>query len=156
MTIIGKGTALITGASSGLGAIYADRLARRGYDLVLVARNQDALSRVAKDLSSSTGRKVTTIRADLAQRDDLLKVEGILRSDPTITMLVNNAGVGAVEPLLMSDVEAMERMIKVNVTALTRLVYAAAPSFAARDNGTIINMASALGIAPSTGQPRHS
>ena len=96
MTIIGKGTALITGASSGLGAIYADRLASRGYDLVLVARNQDALSRVAKDLSSSTGRNVTTIRADLAQRDDLLKVEGILRSDPTITMLVNNAGVGAV------------------------------------------------------------
>lgn len=148
MSIIGKGTALITGASSGLGAIYADRLARRGYDLVLVARNQDALDRVAKNLSSSTGRKVTTVRADLEQRNDLLKVEGILRSDPTITMLVNNAGVGAVEPLLMSDVEAMERMIKVNVTALTRLVYAVAPSFVARDTGTIINMASALGIAP--------
>ncbi|MDF1631282.1 SDR family oxidoreductase [Mycoplana sp. MJR14] len=148
MSTIGKGTALITGASSGLGAIYADRLARRGYDLVLVARNQDALDRVAKNLSSSTGRKVTTVRADLEQRNDLLKVEGILRSDPTITMLVNNAGVGAVEPLLMSDVEAMERMIKVNVTALTRLVYAVAPSFVARDTGTIINMASALGIAP--------
>ncbi|MHA7776055.1 SDR family NAD(P)-dependent oxidoreductase [Roseibium sp. M-1] len=148
MTIIGEGIALVTGASSGLGAIYADRLARRGYDLVLVARNQDALAKVAKDLSSSTGRTVTTIRADLAQREDLLKVEGILRSNPAITMLVNNAGVGAVEPLLVSDVEAMERMIKVNVTALTRLVCAAAPSFAARDNGTIINMASALGIAP--------
>ncbi|MBB3465212.1 SDR family NAD(P)-dependent oxidoreductase [Rhizobium sp. BK377] len=148
MTIIGKGTALITGASSGFGAIYADRLARRGYDLVLAARNQDALDKLAKNLSNSTGRKVATVRADLGQREDLLKVEAILRSDPTITMLVNNAGVGAVEPLLMSDVEAMEQMIKVNVTALTRLVYAVAPSFAARDNGTIINMASALGIAP--------
>jgi short-subunit dehydrogenase len=77
-----------------------------------------------------------------------LKVEGILRSDPSITMLVNNAGVGAVEPLLMSDVEAMERMIAINVTALTRLVYAVAPSFVAREHGTIVNMASALGIAP--------
>ncbi len=148
MTIAGKGTALITGASSGLGAIYADRLARRGYDLVLVARNQDALTRVAKSLSSSTGRKISIVRADLEQRNDLLKVEGILRSDPSITMLVNNAGIGAVEPLLMSDVEAMERMIKVNVTALTRLVYAVAPLFVAREEGTIINMASALGIAP--------
>lgn len=143
-----KGTALITGASSGIGALYADRLARRGYDLILVARSQDSLTRVSKVIANATGRSVTTVRADLGQREDLLKIEGILRRDPSITMLVNNAGVGAVEPLLMSDVEDMERMIKVNVTALTRLVYAAAPSFVARGHGTIVNMASALGIAP--------
>jgi short-subunit dehydrogenase len=148
MTNFPRGTALITGASSGIGALYADKLARRGYDLILVARSQDSLTRVAKEIAQATGRTVKTVRADLGQRDDLLKVEGILRSDPTITMLVNNAGVGAVEPLLMSDVEAMERMIAVNVTALTRLVYAVAPSFVAREHGTIVNMASALGIAP--------
>jgi short-subunit dehydrogenase len=148
MTNFPRGTALITGASSGIGALYADRLARRGYDLILVARGQDSLTRVAKEIGQATGRTVKTVRADLGQHEDLLKVEGILRSDPSITMLVNNAGVGAVEPLLMSDVEAMERMIKINVTALTRLVYAVAPSFVAREHGTIINMASALGIAP--------
>ncbi|MBY3538095.1 SDR family oxidoreductase [Rhizobium laguerreae] len=143
-----RGTALITGGSSGIGALYADRLARRGYDLILVARSQDALARISKDIASSTGRIVKIVRADLGQRHDLLKIEGILRSDPSITMLVNNAGVGAVEPLLMSDVEAMERMIAINVTALTRLVYAVAPSFVAREHGTIVNMASALGVAP--------
>lgn len=148
MTNFPRGTALITGGSSGIGALYADKLARRGYDLILVARSQDALARISKDIASSTGRNVKTVRADLGQRHDLLKVEGILRSDPSITMLVNNAGVGAVEPLLMSDVEAMERMIAINVTALTRLVYAVAPSFVAREHGTIVNMASALGIAP--------
>ncbi|KQV81945.1 SDR family oxidoreductase [Rhizobium sp. Root1220] len=148
MTKLLKGTALITGASSGIGAFYADRLARRGYDLIIVARNQESLSRVGEDIANATGRSVTTVRADLGYREDLLKIEGILRSDASITMLVNNAGVGAVEPLLMSDVDAMERMISVNVTALTRLVYAAAPSFVARGHGTIINMASALGIAP--------
>ncbi|MBY5398081.1 SDR family oxidoreductase [Rhizobium leguminosarum] len=148
MTNFPRGTALITGGSSGIGALYADRLARRGYDLILVARSQDALARISKDIASSTGRNVKTVRADLGQRDDLLKVEGILRSDPSITMLVNNAGVGAVEPLLMSDVEAMEKMIAINVTALTRLVYAVAPSFVAREHGTIVNMASALGVAP--------
>ncbi|MRG55323.1 SDR family NAD(P)-dependent oxidoreductase [Phyllobacterium sp. SYP-B3895] len=148
MTNFPKGTALITGGSSGIGALYADRLARRGYDLILVARSQDALARISKDIASSTGRNVKIVRADLGQRDDLLKVEGILRSDPSITMLINNAGVGAVEPLLMSDVEAMEKMIAINVTALTRLVYAVAPSFVAREHGTIVNMASALGVAP--------
>lgn len=148
MTQSSKGTALITGASSGIGAIYADRLARRGYDLVLVARSQDALTKVAGEIARGTGRRVTTLRADLGNRDDLLKIEGVLRSDPSITMLVNNAGVGAVQPLLVSDVEDMERMIRINVTALTRLVYAVAPSFVAREGGTIINVASALALAP--------
>ncbi|WP_064712328.1 SDR family NAD(P)-dependent oxidoreductase [Rhizobium bangladeshense] len=148
MAISDKGTALITGGSSGLGAIYADRLARRGYDLILVARSEDALAKVAKSVSGSTGRKVSAVRADLGRRDDLLRVEETLRTDPSITMLVNNAGVGAVEPLLMSDVGAMEQMINLNVTALTRLIYAVAPAFVARGGGTIVNMASALGIAP--------
>jgi uncharacterized protein len=148
MTNFPRGTALITGASSGIGALYADRLARRGYDLILVARSQDALAKIREDIVQATGRTVTTVRADLGERDELLKIEAILRSDPSITMLVNNAGVGAVAPLLMSDVEDMERMIRLNVTALTRLVYAVAPSFVAREHGTIVNMASALGIAP--------
>lgn len=148
MTTTPKGTALITGASSGIGAIYADRLAHRGFDLILVARGQDALNRVARDITQATGRTITTVRADLGSKDDLRIIETMLRSDPSISMLVNNAGVGAVEPLLESDVEDMERMIALNVTALTRLVYAAAPSFVSRGRGTIINIASALALAP--------
>ena len=145
-----KGTALITGASTGIGAIYADRLARRGYDLILVARNEARLQGLAARLTKETGRSVTPLRADLNDKADLAKVERMLRDDPAITMLLNNAGVGAVAPLLDSDVDQMEHLIDLNVTALTRLTYAAAPAFVARGRGTIINIASIVGISPET------
>ena len=143
-----QGKALITGASSGIGAIYADRLARRGYDLLLVARNETRLGELAKRISEHTGRKVDTLRADLNDKSDLRRVEMVLHDDDRITMLVNNAGVGASSPLLASDVDAMERMISLNVTALTRLTYAAVPPFVARGSGTIINIASVVAVAP--------
>ncbi|QGZ38745.1 hypothetical protein IP92_00890 [Pseudoduganella flava] len=140
------GTALITGASSGIGAIYADRLAARGYDLILVARNEERLQDVAGRVRQAHGRGVTIVRADLGRRDDLARVEEILRTDPAITLLVNNAGFGAVTPLLETDVDRMERIIDINVTAPTRLAYAAAPAFVARGGGTIVNIASIVGI----------
>jgi short-subunit dehydrogenase len=142
-----KGTALITGASSGIGAVYADRLARRGYDLVLVARNRERLDDLAKQLAGETGRRVDVIAADLNDAD-LAHVESRLRSDAGITVLVNNAGVAAVTPLLDSDVDAMDDMITLNVRALTRLTYAAAPGFVARGGGAIVNIASVVGVAP--------
>ena len=145
-----KGTALITGASTGIGAIYADRLAERGYDLILVARNEARLKALSARLTKETGRSVTPLRADLNDKADLAKVERMFRDDPAITMLVNNAGVGAVTPLLDSDVDQMEHLIDLNVTALTRLTYAAAPAFVARGRGTIINIASIVGISPET------
>jgi short-subunit dehydrogenase len=146
-TISKQGTALVTGASTGIGAVYADRLARRGYDLILVARSEDKLSALAKRLTTETGRSVRIIAADLGNKADLAKVETTLRDEPGITMLVNNAGVGAVAPLLQADVEKMEDMITLNVTALTRLTYAAVPGFVARNKGTIINISSIVGIA---------
>src|SRR3982074_2931830 len=88
-----KGTALITGAPTGIGAVYADRLAKRGYDLILVARNQEKLSEVAAGLES-TGRRIKTIAADLTKKEDVLRVAERLSTDPTITALVNNAGIG--------------------------------------------------------------
>src|SRR5882757_1130369 len=115
-----QGTALITGASSGIGAVYANRLAQRGYDLILVARNRDRLDRLASGLIDATGRSVKVVTADLGKMQDLRSVEQILRSDSSITMLVNNAGVGSAAPLLDSDVEQMEAMIVLNVTAATR------------------------------------
>ena len=145
-----KGTALITGASTGIGAVYADRLAKRGYDLIVVARNAARLHELAARLTSETGRSVRPLRADLNDKLDLAEVEQSLREDPSITMLVNNAGIGAVLPLLDSDVEKMDEMIALNVTSLTRLTYAAAPAFVARGKGTIINIASIVGISPET------
>ena len=143
-----NGTALITGASSGIGAIYAERLALRGYDLILVARSRERLERLAQRLSEQSGRRVEVLVADLNDKADLARVEQLLRSDSRISLLVNNAGVGATAPLLDSDVEQMTRMIELNVTALTRLTYAAVPGFVARQGGTIINIASIVGVAP--------
>jgi uncharacterized protein len=143
-----KGTALITGASSGIGAIYAERLARRGYDLVLVARNRERLDALARRVTQATGRSVTIIAADLNNGADLARVEGTLRSDTRISMLVNNAGVGATSSLLDSNVEKMDEIVGVNVRALMRLTYAAVPGFVARGGGTVINIASIVAIAP--------
>src|ERR1700752_5357799 len=100
-----KGKAVVTGASSGIGAIYADRLARRGYDLILVARRRDRLEELAERLALTTGRKIEIVTANLAHKRDLKRVEDLLRTDDRITMLVNNAGVGATAPLLVSDVD---------------------------------------------------
>jgi short-subunit dehydrogenase len=143
-----SGTALITGASSGMGAIFADRLARRGYDLILVARNRSRLSALAQRLKDETGRSVETITADLGDKADLARIEATLRTNPSIALLVNNAGVGATTPLLASDVEKMDEMIRLNVSALTRLTYAAAPGFVARGSGIIVNIASSVAISP--------
>ena len=140
--------ALITGASSGIGAIYADRLARRGFDLILVARNADRLNKVAGQIATPTGRQVEILRADLANAADRKLVENRLREDAAIEILINNAGFGGVTPLLQSNVDAMEEMIEINVTALTRLTYAAVPGFVARGHGTVINLSSIVAIAP--------
>jgi hypothetical protein len=134
-----KGIALITGASTGIGAIYADRLAKRGYDLILVARNQGRLEALAERLKSTTGRSVETIAADLNDRADLAKIEATLRGNAAITLLVNN-----------SNIEKMDEMIRLNVGALTRLTYAAVPGFVARGGGSIINIASVVAISPET------
>jgi uncharacterized protein len=142
------GTALITGASTGIGALYAERLAHRGYDLILVARNQHKLAALAQRLRIETQRSIEVLAADLTDRKDVARVEAALRSNAGINVLVNNAGMGSGAPLLSSDVELMERMIDLNLTALTRLTYAAVPGFVARRSGTIINIASVVGIAP--------
>lgn len=145
-----QGTALITGASSGIGAVYARRLAERGYDLILVARNEAKLAALAGELRSGTGRHVAVLPADLRDRAQLAKVESALREDPDITLFVNNAGAVSITPLLNSDIRKMEEIIDLNVTAFTRLIYAVAPAFASRGAGTIVNIASVVGVSPET------
>jgi uncharacterized protein len=143
-----KGTALITGASTGIGAVYADRLARRGYDVILVARDQQKLSEVAERIEAATGRKVETLAADLNEKSGIQRVSERLSTDPNITALVNNAGVGSAGKLLDSKIDDLESMIQLNVTTLTQLTLAAVPSFVARANGLIINISSIAALAP--------
>lgn len=104
-----KGTALITGASSGIGAIYAERLATRGYDLLLVARDEQRLEAAATRLRTEHAVQVEVLKADLTLRADLLKVEQRLRSDSNISLLLNNAGIAADGPLASADMDQMER-----------------------------------------------
>lgn len=143
-----KGVAVVTGASSGIGAVYAERLARRGYDLLLVARDQARMADLASKLANETGSKVDILAADLTKSGDLAQLERFLREDARVTVLVNNAGIGATAPLVKSDVTLMSRMIALNVEALTRLTYAAVPAFVERGSGVIINIASAVAVAP--------
>ncbi|MGF6289897.1 SDR family NAD(P)-dependent oxidoreductase [Paraburkholderia youngii] len=150
MAQVHQGTALITGASSGLGAVYADRLARRGYDLILVARNRDRLIALADRITNDTHQSVEIVDTDLNDRAALAGVEAKLKQDASVTLLVNNAGVGTHTPLLESDIDAMTRMIDLNVTALTRLTYAAVPGFIARGTGAVINISSIVALSPET------
>jgi len=143
-----KGTALITGASTGIGAVYADRLAKRGYDVILVARSREKLSEVARQIQSASGRKVETLQADLTVSADVKRVAERLATDASITALVNNAGIAAAGKLLDSDPDYLEQMIELNITALTRLALAAGASFAARGEGLIINIGSVVALAP--------
>jgi len=143
-----KGTVVITGASSGIGAVVADRLARRGHDLILVGRDEERLNSVATRVSNENGRSARAIVADLTKKFDLEKVERILRNDASITALVNNAGVGAPAPFLDADIDRLAQMVELNVTALVRLSYAVLPPFLNRGSGSIINVASVVGIVP--------
>jgi short-subunit dehydrogenase len=148
-TTSGLGTAIVTGASSGIGEVYAQRLADAGYDLVLVARRRAELEALAATIAARTDRKVDVIAADLAAADGQATVERRIVEDETITLLVNNAGLAARGPAPGSDASAIDTMLAVNVVALTRLAAAAATAFAARRRGTIVNIASVMAVITS-------
>ncbi|MBZ9784455.1 SDR family oxidoreductase [Pseudomonas sp. REP124] len=143
-----QGTALITGASSGIGAVYAQRLASRGFNLLLVARDQRRLDESASKLHTEHGVQVEVLKADLTQKDDVLKLEQRLRTDSSISLLVNNAGMAADGLLANADTDQLERMIQLNITAVTRLASAAAAGFAKAGRGTIINIGSVVALFP--------
>jgi short-subunit dehydrogenase len=141
-----KGKALITGASTGIGAVYVDRLAKRGYDLILVARNGDQLAELAARIANDTGRTIEVVVADLALSEQVLKVERILKTDPNISMLVNNAGSSKNRPFVESTGDELEEMIALNIVALTRLSNAAAKGFVSRKTGILINIGSVVAM----------
>jgi len=139
--------ALITGASTGIGKAYAERLAQRGYDLVLVARDRARLDALAAELRK-IGAKSQVLVADLTQSEDVGRVEDVLEGDSAISFFLNNAGIATVAPQLQTPVDTIEKLIALNVTAATRLALAAGRAFTARKHGTIVNMASAVAINP--------
>ncbi|EXF92577.1 AraC family transcriptional regulator [Pseudomonas fluorescens HK44] len=147
-SIQSKGIALITGASSGIGAVYAERLAARGFDLLLVARDEQRLQVAATRLRAEHGVQVEVLKADLTLKADLLAVEQRLRSDSGISLLLNNAGIAADGSLASADTDQLERMIQLNVVAVTRLAAAAAANFSTVGRGSIINLASVVALIP--------
>ena len=143
-----KTSVLITGASTGIGAVYAQRFASRGHDLVLVARDKTKLDALAERLRQEKGVSVDVLPADLTQAADLATVEARLREDEKIGVLINNAGMAQSGNFTGQTPEAIERLIALNVTALTRLASAAAPRFVKTGEGAIVNISSVVGLAP--------
>lgn len=135
--------ALITGASSGIGAVYARRLAERGHSLILVARRADRLETLASELTAQFGVEVRFLVADLTAETDIAKVEDLLRTD-AVDMLINNAGIGPIVSTFGLSDEAAARTLSLNVTAPMRLIRAALPGMQARQRGNIINVGSVL------------
>ena len=143
-----RGAALVTGASAGIGATYADRLARRGHDLILVARDAARLENLATRLRAETGVKVEVFRADLTDPADLTRLEERLARDGAIDLVVNNAGAALFGGFLEHGPEQIETLIRLNVVAVARLANAAAKAFSARRHGTLVNVGSVVGLLP--------
>ncbi|MDX3351891.1 SDR family NAD(P)-dependent oxidoreductase [Streptomyces sp. ME01-24h] len=146
MSTTKSGTALVTGATAGLGAAYAEELAARGHDLLLVARDQARLESAAENLAERFGVRVSVLSADLATLKGMRGVEDRLAADPSIDTLVNNAGSAVFGPLSAADPDRLEWLITLNLTSATRLAAAAAKAFAGRGSGTIVNISSALAL----------
>lgn len=141
--------ALVTGGSAGIGATYADRLAARGKDLILVARRPDRLEAAAEALRQKYGRTVETVTADLGDLAGLAAIKAILRDNGRIDTLVNNAGLGALGASATADIDAIEQLVRVNILALTSLSLAAAPVFKGRNRGAMINVSSLIAFKAS-------
>lgn len=139
-------TALITGASSGIGAVYADRLAARGYNLILVARRADRLEALSAQLAQAHDVKAEPVVADLTLDRDVARIEALLAGRGDVQVLVNNAGIARLAPAAQTSAPDAQTQIALNITALTRLTQAAVPAFVARKQGLIINIASVLAI----------
>ena len=149
----GAGTAIVTGASAGIGKVYAERLAARGYDLVLVARREDRLRRIAADLGSRFQIRAEALVADLSEPAGVAAVADRIAGDAAVSLLVNNAGFSALKPLTHTPDDVIARMIALNITALTLLSRAALQAFKARGKGTLVNLGSGAGFAPYPGIP---
>ena len=136
------GVAVVTGASSGIGKVYADRLAKRGYDLILVARRKERLEALSQELQQKYGVRAEVLVADLGNQADLQRVGDAITPDERITLLVNHAGTLTVKPSIDLAVEAVHNQMDVNAKSVTHLSLAILPNFVKRNGGTLINIGS--------------
>lgn len=146
-----RSSALVTGASSGLGAAFARRLAQDGYDVIIVARRRDRLESLAEQLQSTHRVNVEVIAADLSKPDNLLKVEKRIAEDNMLELLINNAGFGGYMPFVELDPDKASELINLKVLAVTRLTRAALPGMIARGRGSIVNVSSRLAFSAPLG-----
>ncbi len=146
----GRNLALVTGASSGLGAAFAERLAKDGYDLIIVARRRERLETLAQQLQANHQVTVEVLDADLSKLNDLYKVEKHI-GDSALELLVNNAGFGGYKPFIELDPDQAEELVNLKVLAITRLTRAALPNMVERGRGSIINVSSRLAFSGSMG-----
>jgi len=146
-----SGTALITGASSGIGESYARKLAALGYNLIITARRAELLYKIAGELEEKYNISVKTIPADLAMVSDIEILENIIRDSSGIDMLINNAGFGTRRSFKSVEIQRHEAMMNVHLQATMRLTYAVIPGMLKKNKGVIINVSSLAGVMPIAG-----
>ena len=144
-------TVLITGASSGIGAVYADRFAKRGHNVVLVARDLKRLQAIAEQIQHTYAVKAEVIQADLSIDEDISRVERVLQAREDIDILVNNAGISLSGSFNQQQAEGIEQLLSLNINAVVRLSHAIAPGLTRKQGGAIINLGSVVGLSPEFG-----
>jgi uncharacterized protein len=151
-----RATALVTGASSGIGCAYAAELAALGYDLILVARRQDRLETLASELHATYGITAVVVVADLATEAGIRQVERVIAASESLTLLVNNAGFGMISWFAASDLGRHLDMIRLHVDAVVRLTRAALPGMLALKRGAIVNVSSLMAFYPLYGSTTYA
>lgn len=142
-------SALVTGASSGIGAAFAERLAREGYNVVLVARRHERLEVLAERLRPMANDHIEVLAADLTDADGLARVEARVAGDESLALLVNNAGFGGYGPFVEVEPQVVDDLVNIHVRAVARLTRAALPGMVCRGAGGVINLASLLALSGS-------
>jgi short-subunit dehydrogenase len=150
------GRALVTGASSGIGEVYARRLAAGGFDLTLVARREERLKALADELTAAHGIQADVVAADLSKNKGVVKVTDYIEAHPDLTLLINNAGFGKRGKFIEADLEGQLDMVRVHIIATVTLARAALPGMIQRGRGAIINVSSVAAFFPSAGGATYS
>ena len=148
--------ALVTGASSGIGRVFALKLAELGYDVILVARRRERLESLAAEITAAYGVEAAVVAADLSTEAGIQRVEQVLAATDTLALLVNNAGFGLNGPFAESAIDSHLQMVQVHVEAVVRLTRTALPALLARRRGAIINVSSLMAFYPMYGSTTYS